>query len=107
MARDMTPMTSDSRAAATTSLVTMLSWLVSVTLAYMTGTSVRWQPAADPCGVSTLVVFGAVSPGFWLVGSENLVAGQHASGDVVGDVAVELPDPGVVGDHVGHHHARG
>jgi hypothetical protein len=61
----------------------------------------------NPYGELALPIFERVSFRLWLVGSENLVAGQHASSDVVGHVAVELPDPGVVGDHVGHYHAGG
>ena len=61
----------------------------------------------NPYGEFTLPIFERVSFRLCLVGSENLVAAQHASSDVVGHVAVELPDPGVVGDHVGHYHAGG
>jgi hypothetical protein len=39
-----------------------------------------------------------------LVGGENLVAGLHAGQDVVGDVAVEQPDPRIVRCHVGYNH---
>jgi hypothetical protein len=77
-------------------------------LAYMTraflspfvtgGRSVR-------CSRSSDLRKGSLRP--WLAGSQNLVAAQHASSDVVGHVAVELPDPRVVGDHVGHYHTRG
>src|SRR4051812_7020652 len=36
---------------------------------------------------------------------DDLVARAHARGDVVVDVAVQQPDPAVVGDHVGRLHA--
>ncbi len=55
-------------------------------------------------GLRWCVGWSRLVGGRWLVGGEYLVAGLHAGQDVVGDVAVEQPDPRIVGCHVGYCH---